>query len=191
MNVVCLLGSPRAKSNSSTIAKRFMDTAEKLGAETKTYLLNDLEYRGCQACMACKTKLEKCALKDDLAEVLGAIEKCDVLVMATPVYFGEISGQLKTCIDRFFSFLKPDYVTNPHPVRLAPGKKLVFALVQGNPDEKMFADIFPRYEYFLNWYGFKESHLIRDCGVREAGEIEKHPDILNLAEETARKVCSN
>jgi multimeric flavodoxin WrbA len=191
MNIVCLLGSPRAKSNSSTIAKRFMDTAEKLGGETKTYLLNDLKYRGCQACMLCKTKLEKCALKDDLAEVLEAIQNCDVLVMASPVYYGEVSSQLKGAIDRLYSFLKSDYLTNSTPARFSPGKKFVLALVQGNPDKEAFGDIFPRYDYFMRWYGFGESHLIRACGVRQPGEIETHPDILTEAEEIARKVCSN
>ncbi len=191
MKVVCLLGSPRAKSNSAAIAKRFTDTAEKLGAETKTYRLNQMAYRGCQACMACKTKLEKCALKDDLAEALEAVAQSDVLVMASPVYFGEISSQMKGAIDRFYSFLKPDYLTNPHPVRLAAGKKLVFALTQGNPDEELFGDIFPRYDYFMKWYGFSESHLLRACGVREPGEIETCPDVLLKAEEIARKVCSS
>lgn len=191
MKVVCLFGSPRAKSNSSAIAKKFMETAEKSGAETKTYHLNTLKYRGCQACMACKTKLEKCALKDDLAEVLEAIQNSDVLVMATPVYFGEVSSQLKGAIDRFYSFLKSDYLINPNPVRLAPGKKFVMALTQGNPDEELFGDIFSRYDYFMKWYGFGESYLIRACGVREPGEIETRPDILKEAEEVARKVCSN
>jgi multimeric flavodoxin WrbA len=191
MNIVCLFGSPRKKSNSSTIAKRFLDTAEKLGAEVKTYTLNDLKFRGCQACMACKTKLEKCALKDDLAEVLMALQDSDVWVMASPVYYGEVSSQLKACIDRTYSFLKPDYVTNPNPARLAAGKKLVFILAQGNSDEKAFSGIFPNYDYFMKWYGFKESHLIHACGVREAGEIENRQDILASAEETARKVCSD
>ncbi len=191
MNIVCLLGSPRKKSNSSTLAKRFVATAKKLGAKVKTYTLNDLKYRGCQACMACKKKLEKCALKDELAEVLEAVQESDVLVMASPVYFGDVSSQLKACIDRMYSFLKPDYVTNPSPVRLAPGKKLVMVLTQGNPDEQAFSDIFSRYDYFMKWYGFKESHLIRACGVREAGDIETRQDILTLAEEIARQVCSN
>jgi multimeric flavodoxin WrbA len=190
MKVLCLLGSPRKKSNSSTIATRFADTAEKLGAEVKTYTLNDLKYRGCQACMACKKKLEKCALKDDLAEVLAAVQESDVLVMASPVYFGEVSSQLKAFIDRLFSFLKPDYLTNPNPVRLPPGKKLVFALAQGEADEQLFSHIFPNYDYFMKWYGFNESYLVRACGVREAGDIDNRQDILTLAEETARKVCS-
>jgi multimeric flavodoxin WrbA len=190
MNIVCLLGSPRAKSNSSTIAKRFLDTAEKSGAEVKTYTLNDLKYRGCQGCMACKTKLEKCVLKDDLAEVLDAVQQADVLVLASPTYYGEISSQLKGFIDRTFSYLVPDFMTNPNPVRFAPGKKLVFALTQGQPAEA-FADIFPRYDFFFKWYGFSESHLIRACGVVGPGDIETCPNTLAQAEETAQKVCSN
>jgi multimeric flavodoxin WrbA len=188
MSIVCLLGSPRAKSNSSTIAKRFIETAEKSGATVKSYNLNDLKYRGCQGCMACKTKLEKCVLQDDLAEVLDAVQEGDVLVMASPVYYGEVSSQLKGFIDRTFSYLKPDFMTNPSPARLAPGKKVVFALTQGQPEEA-FSDIFPRYDFFFKWYGYSESHLIRACGVVGAGDIEARQDILALAEETARKVC--
>lgn len=190
MKIVNLLGSPRKRANSSMIAECFCTTAQKLGAEVQTFALNDLHFRGCQACMACKTKLEKCALKDDLAEVLNAIQESDVLVMASPVYFGDVSSQLKAAIDRFYSFLKPDYPTNPNPVRLSPGKKLVFALAQGDPDEQNFADIFSRYDYFFKWYGFKESHVIRACGVREAGDVEARQDVLALAEDVARKVCS-
>jgi multimeric flavodoxin WrbA len=190
MNVVSLLGSPRAKSNSSTIAKRFCETAEQSGARVTTYTLNSLNYRGCQGCMACKGKLDKCILQDDLTEVLEAVKQADVLVMASPVYYGEISSQLKGFIDRTFSYLVPDFMTNPNPVRFAPGKKLVFALTQGQPAEA-FADIFPRYDFFFKWYGFSESHLIRACGVVGPGDIEAREDTLALAEETARKVCSN
>lgn len=190
MRIVCVLGSPREKANSSILAKRFIDTAEAVGAETRTYTLNNMKYRGCQACMACKSKLERCALKDDLAEVLLAVEEADVLLLASPVYFGEVSSQLKGFIDRWYSYLKPDYLTNPNPARLAPGKKLVFILTQGNPDQKMFGDIFPKYDFFLKWYGFQEGHLIRACGVQGAGDVEARGDVLELAEQTARKVCS-
>ncbi len=190
MNIVCLLGSPRVKSNSSTIAKHFTDVAEKSGAKVKTYTLNDLKYRGCQGCMACKTKLEKCVLQDDLTEVLEAVREADIVVMASPVYYGDISSQLKAFIDRTFSYLKPDFLTNPDPVRFAPGKKLVFALAQGQP-EAAFSDIFPRYTFFFKWYGFSESHLIRACAVPGPGDIETRQDVLALAEETARKICSN
>ena len=95
MKMVCLLGSPRPKGNSKAMAARFCGAAEGLGAEVTTFALNKLKYRGCQACMTCKTKLDKCVLKDDLAEVLDAIRDAEVLVLATPIYFAEISSQLK------------------------------------------------------------------------------------------------
>lgn len=140
--------------------------------------------------MTCKTKLERCVLKDDLTEVLDAVREADVLVLATPVYYGDVSSQLKAFIDRTFSYLVPDYATNPDPSRLRPGKKLVFIQTQGQPDEKQFSDVFPRYDFFFKWYGFKESHLIRACGVTDKGEVETRQDVMKLAEDTAGKIAT-
>ncbi len=190
MKIVCLLGSPRNNGNSATIANRLCTTAERLGAEVQTFALNKLEYRGCQGCMACKTKLDQCALEDDLTEVLEAVRETDVLVLASPVYYGDLSSQLKGFIDRSYSYLGPDYLTNPKPCRLSAGKKLVFILTQGNPDQERFTDIFGRYDYFFKWYGFTQSHLIRACGVREPGEVAAHEDVMRLAETTAEKICN-
>ncbi len=190
MKIVCLLGSPREKGNSATVANRFCATAERLGAQVQVFALNKLEYQGCQACMACKTKLDQCALEDDLTEVLEAVSETDVLVLASPVYYGDLSSQMKAFIDRSYSYLPPDYLTNPQPSRLPSGKKLVFILTQGNPDQERFADIFERYDYFFKWYGFVESHLIRAYGVREAGQVAENPDVMRLAETTAEKICN-
>jgi len=189
MKIVCLLGSPREKGNSATIANRFCNRAAGLGAEVKTFILNNLEYRGCQGCMACKTKLDRCVQNDDLTEVLEAIRETDVLVLASPVYFYDISGQLKTFMDRTFSYLVPDFITNPKKSRLAPGKKLVFILAQTNPDRSSYPDIFQKFDYIFKAYGFVESHLIRAFGVREPGEVESHEDVMKLAETTAEKIC--
>ena len=188
MKIVCLLGSPRVNGNSAAIAKAFCNATEKYGAEVNTFVLNDLEYRGCQGCMACKTKLDRCVLEDGLTEVLDAVRDTDVLVLASPVYFWDISGQLKTFIDRTFSYLVPDFITNPVKSRLAPGKKLVFILAQNNPDRSSFSNIFPKFDYFFKAYGFVESHLIRAFGVGEPGEVETHGDVMMLAEETAKKI---
>jgi multimeric flavodoxin WrbA len=188
MNIVCLLGSPRPQGNSAIVAKRFCDTAEGLGSEVKTFALNKLKYRGCQACMTCKTRLDRCVLKDDLSDVLEAVRESDILVIASPTYYGDLSSQLKAFIDRTFSFLVPDYQTNPNPCRINPGKKLVFIQTQAEPDENAFSDVFPRYEAFFKWYGFDGIHLIRACGVVDAGEVETHKDILSLAEETAKTI---
>jgi multimeric flavodoxin WrbA len=189
MKIVSVLGSPCENGNSSTIAKRFCDTAEKLGAEVKTFVLNNLEYRGCQGCMACKSKLERCALEDDLTEVLEAIRETDVLVLASPVYYWDVSGQTKCFLDRTFSYLVPDFNAKPVKSRLTPGKKLVMILTQNNPDEGNFTNIFPKFDYFFRAYGFSETHLIRACGVNAPGDVASREDVLMPTEKLAEEMC--
>jgi multimeric flavodoxin WrbA len=188
MKIVTLLGSPRSLGNSTAIASRFQDTAATLGAENCTFELNRLTYRGCQGCYACKKGLDHCILNDDLTEVLTAVTEADVVVLATPVYYGDVTAQLKGFIDRTYSYLKPDYLTNPTPSRLNP-KKLVFVITQGHPDEALFADIFPRYDGFLKWLGFSETHLIRVCGVGPLTVDAVPEPTLVRADELARQIA--
>jgi multimeric flavodoxin WrbA len=192
VKVVTLLGSPRPKGNSATLAKIFSETAEKLGANVQTFALNKLSYRGCQACEMCKTSSDRCVIKDDLAQVLDTVRDADILVLATPVYFCDISGQMKSFIDRCFSFLVPDFLENPESSRLAPGKKMVFIQTQNQPDENLFADIFPKYNLIFHLLGFRDNHLIRGCDLRQADDLrtKNREDLMILAKETARKLIS-
>lgn len=189
MKIVTLLGSPRSNKNSATIANRFTDAAARLGAETATYELNKLAYRGCQGCYACKKTHDHCVVQDDLTRVLEEVRDADLLVLASPVYYGDVTAQMKGFIDRGYSYLKPDYLTNPQPSRLTP-KKLLFVLTQGHPDEALFADIFPRYDQFMKWMGITESRLIRACGIGPASIDEVPEQILKQAEETAKTFVS-
>lgn len=190
MKIVCLLGSPREKGNSATIANHLCAGAEKLGGEVRTFSLNKMNYKGCQGCMSCKTRLDRCAVQDDLTAVLDAVRESDALVLASPVYFWDVSSQVKAFLDRTFSFLVPDFATNPVKSRLAPGKKFVLILTQNNPDPKSFGDIFPTYEHFFKAYGFDETHLIRAFGVAKPGEVASREKVMRLAESTAEKICS-
>jgi len=188
MKIVCILGSPRINGNSATIARRFVGTAKSLGAETQIVALNEISFRGCQGCYACKTDLDRCVLEDDLTDVLEAVRTADVIVLATPVYGGHVTGQFKCFMDRTFSYLVPDYITNPQPSRLAPGKKIVFIITQGSPIESTFADIFPRYdERFKRSWRAAETHLIRACGLGPTGGVPDH--FTQQAEELARSIC--
>lgn len=189
MKIVSLLGSPRTKGNSATIANHVLKIAGELGAETRSFELNRLSYRGCQGCYACKTTLDKCVLKDDLSEVLAAVSEADAVVLASPVYYGDITSQLKGFIDRTYSYLVPDYITNPQPSRLTP-KKLVFVLAQGQPEETAFSDIFPRYDGFLKWMGFSQTTLIRACGIGPGRTDVVPGHILQQAEEAARALMA-
>ena len=188
MNIVALLGSPRPKGTSTTLARKFLANAEERGFKPIVHELNTLTYRGCQGCFACKISSENCVVKDDLTQVLADVAKADVLLLATPVYFGDPTSQLKGFIDRTFSFFAPDYRTSPTPSRLAPGKKLVFIQTQGNPDETFFADIFPKNSAFLKRNSFGEAYLIRARGVATVDDVLKHDSYLYHADQVAEEV---
>ncbi len=188
MKVVCIYGSPRPKGNSATIANWILEKGQQRGNDIQSYYLNKLVYRGCQACMACKMKIEQCVVNDDLTGVLEAIRHTDVLIMATPIYFADITAQLKGLIDRMYSYFVPDFLTNPKPSRLSSGKKLIYIQTQAQPSQEMFLDVFQKYELFLRMMGFTEIHLIRGCGVRDLGEVDARNDIHDKAIEIAQSV---
>lgn len=185
MKLICLLGSPRRLGNSATMAARMVSRAKSLDVETETIYLNGLSSLGCQACYACKLGAEECVVKDDLAEILKKVREADALIMATPVYYGDVTGQLKLFIDRTFSYLVPDYATNPVKSRLSPGKRLVMAISQGHPDENLFADVFPRYANFFKWLGYGEARLVRGCGLSEKSNPIKRDDLMAEADGVA------
>ena len=186
--VVCVLGSPRTSGNSESIARKFCDITESLGAETEVFNLNNLTYKGCQACMACKSGHEECVVTDGLTNVLKAIREADILLMASPIYFGQISGQVKCLIDRMYSFLKPTYMVNNDRSRLDVGKKAILIATQGNPSPDKF-DAFATYTEFFGpeWFGF-EVHVIRGLGLIQKTDAAEQDDLLKRVEETAQYV---
>jgi multimeric flavodoxin WrbA len=190
LKILWLSGSPRNDANSSKIADKFIKTAESLGAQVSRYELNRLNFKGCQGCCICKTREDRCIQKDGLAPVLAELESADMLVLSSPVYFGEMPGQVKCFIDRTFSFFVPDYFSNPVRSRLKPGKKLVMITAQGAP-EGAFPDVPQKYINALSaTLALGESYFIKSCGVGRGGIARNVPDkYLAEAEELAKKLC--
>ena len=186
--VVCVLGSPRKNGNTAKVAGKLLAAAEQAGARTRKFVLNELDYKGCQACMACKTGSEVCVVDDDLAKVLEAVREADVLVMTSPIYFGHITGQLKSFIDRTYSYFVPDFFNADPPTRLAPGKKCVVILAQADPDPSHF-DLYTELAEILQWMGY-ETHQIRGVGWLDEPDKASMDAALKQAEELARRVAA-
>ena len=114
----------------------------------------------------------------------------DVVVIATPVYFTDIPGQLKSCIDRWFSFFKPGYPTLENKSRLKPGKSIVWLQTQGESVDS-YRDILDRYNHSFRWLGFEQSHLIQAGGVREPGDISLYPEIIDQSRMLGEQLATN
>ena len=98
-NVLILSGSPRKNGNSAILCKEFAKGAEERGNTVELIYLRDKKIGYCNACCHCK-KEGICSIQDDMAEILNKMDKADVIVMASPVYFYSINAQMKALIDR-------------------------------------------------------------------------------------------
>lgn len=97
--ILILSGSPRKGGNSDTLCDQLIKGAEEAGNSTEKIHVQRETIGACRACYACKGK-GVCVQKDDMTKILDKMVRADVLVLATPVYFYSMNGQIKTLIDR-------------------------------------------------------------------------------------------
>ena len=106
--VLVITTSLRAKSNSDILAARLIDGAKDAGHEVEVISLKGKTIRYCIGCLACQ-KTQKCIQKDDTIEISEKVKNADTLVFVTPIYYYEMSGQMKTLLDRMNPLYSSDY----------------------------------------------------------------------------------
>ena len=101
--IMVIDGGPRKNMNTSAMLQAIMEGAQEGGADVKVVRLYDLNYKGCMSCLACKIKgkaVNVCKFKDALTPVLEEIAQADGLVLGSPIYFGDVTGQMRTFLER-------------------------------------------------------------------------------------------
>jgi multimeric flavodoxin WrbA len=143
MKVYVINGSPRKNKNTATLLQKALDgvkeSVKDTEVETEIINLYDLNYTGCKSCFACKrldgASYGKCAVKDDIHEVLEKISQADGIIFGSPVYFGNITGQLQSFLERL---LFPYLVYDNHHSSIAPKKMpTAFIYTMNVPEEYM------------------------------------------------------
>jgi multimeric flavodoxin WrbA len=104
MRILAINGSPRKDWNTAKLLTSALDGAAANGAETELIHLYELSFKGCTSCFACKLKEGKsygqCALKDELTPVLQKIANADALLLGSPIYFGNVTGEMRSFMER-------------------------------------------------------------------------------------------
>ena len=106
--VIVISTSLRQGSNSDMLAEQFVEGAQAAGNDVENISLVGKNIQFCKGCMACH-KLGRCAIKDDVNDIMAKVLKADVICWATPIYYYEMSGQMKTLIDRMNAMYEQDY----------------------------------------------------------------------------------
>ena len=106
--VIVISTSLRVGSNSDMLADKFAEGARSAGHEVEKISLTGKNIQFCKGCFACQ-KLGRCVIKDDVNDITAKVLEADVVVWATPIYYYEMSGQMKTLIDRMNAMYPLDY----------------------------------------------------------------------------------
>lgn len=176
--VVGISGSPRRGGNSDTLLDKALEGASSVGARTEKIFLNDMDFRPCQACGGCD-EAGVCMLPDDMRQIYKSLESADAIIVASPVYFGSVTAQLKAMVDRFQGSWVARYVLKSESRRW--DRKGYFLCVSGSRERRFFTDARKIVKNFFATIGVKYSGEIFCGGVDRAGEVRGRPGIVTKA----------
>lgn len=168
--IVILNGSPRRNGNTSALVKRFTEGAENAGHEVKEFFLDRMEIHGCKGCFGGHSSREcPCVQKDDMAQIYPAVRECDVVVLASPLYYWNMSGQLRMAVDRLFALEEGD----GNPLRGHDRACALLMAAEGNG----FADVLAYYEHLTEHLRWKNLGHVLAGENGDVGDIKDKPEL--------------
>lgn len=160
--VLILSGSPRKGGNSDLLCDEFMRGAVEAGHQVEKIRVQEKKIGYCLGCYACKDT-GVCAIKDDMAEVMQKMVDCDVMVLASPVYFYSIDAQLKAVIDR--SVCRWTEVKD---------KEMYYIMTAADGERESMDTTLACFRGYADCVdGAVERGIIYGTGVYEAGEVKE------------------
>jgi len=160
MKYTLINGSPNSEGTCSLLLAKISNRLRDKN-ELTTYTLNTMKIHGCQECFACvKQQKNICYFLDDIPQILEEIKKTKNLILASPVFFNDVSAQLKCVIDRTWAF----FGKNGKVDHLPKGRKLFFILSYDQENDEKIKDIYDRYGKLFKEFGFDNIELIQAYG---------------------------
>jgi len=178
MNVIGINGSPRKQWNTATLVAKALEGAAAQGATTELFHLYDLDFKGCKSCFACKIRggksYGKCALNDDLTPVLEKIAAADALVIGSPIYFGTVTGETRSFLERLlFPYLT---YTVPYgtlfPRKIKTGFIYTMNVTEEMSTEVGYQQVYQTHAQYLGLIGSVETLCAYDtCQVDDYSKV--------------------
>ena len=176
--VLILSGSPRKGGNSDILCDEFAKGAKKAGHQVEKIQVAEKKIAPCTGCYFCRNNGGRCALNDDMAEILQKIIDCDVLVLSSPVYFYSICAQLKAVIDR----------TVARWTEIANKELYYIATAAEADDDTLDITLSCFHGFAMCIDGYEEKGTLYGRGVHEKGEVQQRPELMQIAYEMGESV---
>lgn len=167
--IVVLGGSPRKQGNTAALIAAFQAGAEGAGHTVTVFHLDSMDIHGCKGCyQGGKDALHPCVQRDDMDKIYPAYQAADVVVLASPLYFWNLSGQLRTAFDRLFA------VAEGNPGYQSPKKQCALLMAaEGNE----FEDCITYYDHLMGHLGWQDLGKVLCGGVVAVGDIQGRKEL--------------
>ena len=180
MKIIALQGSPRKKGNTDRILDEMIKGAQENGHDVKKYFLAGLDIAPCSGCEIC-AKGHDCRFEDDGAEIINQLSEGAGVILASPIYFGQMTAQAKTIVDRFYS------IFNNHDKKFDGKAAMIFT--HAFSDKNMYEAYIKLTEVqpFINNTELEFIETLEVAGVKDIGDVENKEDDLKKAYEIGQK----
>jgi multimeric flavodoxin WrbA len=176
--VLILSGSPRKGGNSDVLCDQFAKGALEAGNEVEKIRVVEKKIAPCTGCYFCRNSGGRCALNDDMGDILQKIIDCDVLVLSSPVYFYSMCAQLKAVIDRCVA--RWTEIAN---------KDLYYIVTAAEDDEDTLdGTLACMHGFAMCIDGYDEKGTLYGKGVAEKGDVLNRPELMQIAYEMGMSV---
>ena len=175
-NVVVISASLRKGSNSAYLAKEFAKGAEEAGNKVEFISLAGKKLGFCHGCLACQ-KTQKCVIDDDARAIAEAVKNADAVAFATPIYYYEMCGQMKTLLDRLNPLFPSDYKF----------REVYLLATSADGEDRAMDGAVKGLEGWVEC--FPKSRLagvVRGAGIGDPDDAKNHPDALKKAFEMGK-----
>ena len=189
MLVVGLQGSPRKKGNTNYLLSTFMAAAEKFGARTQIVDIAQKEIIPCKEFTVCEKK-GYCPIKDDVEnEIYPLLREAELVVLATPIFFYNMTAQLKAVVDRCQTFWARKYklkLKDPG-ANMRRGLLLAVAATKG---KNLFEGLNLTSQYFFDaiWAKYEDSLTYRD--IEGPKDMARHPTVMEDVKQAAERLLT-
>ena len=164
-NILVITGSSRVDGNSDMLAKAFAEGAQAAGHAVDIFPAGRKAIQGCRGCGACWTSGKPCVQNDDFEELWPLLEKSDVLVFCSPLYWYAMSGHIKCAIDRLFPYSQKN---KPRDLHI---KESALLMCGETWFDRGFAGAVESWKKMIGYKGWKDRGIILATRVYEKGDI--------------------
>ena len=180
MKILAIVGSPRLNGNTNFLVDQALDEAAKLGAETEKIVISQHTVNPCLGHDNCAS-LESCSQKDDAGWILDRFREADGVILASPVYYYNVSAQMKAFIDRNYFIYKHDQKYGARAVGI------IIVAEQIGIEDTLYT-----LRQFIADFNVEENKVFIASGyANKTGEVKDNLPLVEEARELGRKMAAS